>query len=159
MRAIRTTALLVFTTAGTAQAAPQTVLALQSANVPLSISQVRSLSASNGDALAVALGKLAKSSPNNAVAITAAVIPVHPELASPFVSALVTAVPDQLSEILEAAIAAAPDQASELATLVSDLAPTAAGTSSPGLSDNVGTGVPGSGNAGTGSSRGTASPS
>lgn len=157
MPAVRATALLLLLAASVAQADPQTVLALQAANVPLSITQVKRLSASSGNALVVAVGELAKRSPSNAVAITSAVIPVHPELAGELVTSLVTAVPDQLSEILEAAIAVSPDQAAELATLVSTLLPTAAGESSPGF--DRGTGVPSTGNAGTGSTPSTASPS
>ena len=158
MRATAATALLVLLAASTAQATPETVLALQAANVPLTSSQARQLNAYSGQALATALGDLARNSPANAVAITSAVIPAHPEMAGPFVTALVTAVPDQFSEILEAAIAAAPDQAAELATLVSDLQPTAAGDSSPNFGDS-GTGIPGTSNAGTGSNPGTASAS
>lgn len=157
MHAVRATALLLLLTASAAEADPQTVVALQAANVPLSIAQVQRLSASSSDALPAAIGALAKRSPANAVAITSAVIPVHPELAGELVTSLVNAAPEQLSEILEAAIAAAPDQAAELATLVSTLLPTAAGGSSPGF--DSGTGVPSTGNAGTGSTPSTASPS
>ncbi|PTQ70646.1 hypothetical protein [Pseudomonas sp. GV071] len=158
MRAIYATALLSLLTVNAAHADPQTVGALQAAHVPLSINQVRSLSAATGQSLAIALGKLAKRSPENAATIASISVAIHPELASVLVSALVTAAPQQLNEILAAAIAVTPEQAAELATLASDLQPTAAGAASLSV-DSSGTGVPSTGNAGSASNLNSASPS
>lgn len=157
MRAIALTALL-FSLTTAVQATPKTVQALQAANVPLTSSQERQLRTSTGQALADALGKLAQSSPNKAAAITAAVIPAHPEMAEPFVSALVKAAPEQFNDILKRAIAATPNKAAQLATLASELRPTGAGDKKS-QGDKHGIGKPGHGNAGTGCNDNAASPS
>ncbi|MGY4534478.1 hypothetical protein ACVW0Y_003618 [Pseudomonas sp. TE3786] len=158
MRAVHVTALLLTLTASSAYADLQTLHALRSANVPLTLNQTRSISAATGNTLAAALAKLARHSPDQVAAITSASVPLHPELATTLVAALVKAAPERLNDILEAAISAAPDQATELATLVSDLLPTAAGDRNQGLGDG-GTGVPSVGNAGTANNPNTASPS